>query len=204
MLSTPANNLASAAAPAESSSVDGVGEAVLPADVHGESVHPPVLAPLVIEARNDYLVTSLMKDVILRGTAFAAKALGRDDLAGKTGSTNDHRDAWFVGFNGDLSTAVWVGFDDYSSLGHGEFGAKAALPIWMDYMGAALKDQPSSTLPMPPGISTVLINRQNGLPTASGDPDGMNEMFKVEDIDRLRNQAAQQKEQDQQHAYDIF
>jgi penicillin-binding protein 1A len=204
MLSTPANNLASAAAPAESSSVDGVGEAVLPADVHGESVHPPVLAPLVIEARNDYLVTSLMKDVILRGTAFAAKALGRDDLAGKTGSTNDHRDAWFVGFNGDLSTAVWVGFDDYSSLGHGEFGAKAALPIWMDYMGAALKGQPSSTLPMPPGISTVLINRQNGLPTASGDPDGMNEMFKVEDIDRLRTQAAQQKEQDQQHAYDIF
>ncbi len=204
MLSTPANNLASAAAPAESSSVDGVGEAVLPADVHGESAHPPVLAPLVIEARNDYLVTSLMKDVILRGTAFAAKALGRDDLAGKTGSTNDHRDAWFVGFNGDLSTAVWVGFDDYSSLGHGEFGAKAALPIWMDYMGAALKGQPSSTLPMPPGISTVLINRQNGLPTASGDPDGMNEMFKVEDIDRLRTQAAQQKEQDQQHAYDIF
>ncbi len=204
MLSTPANNLASAAAPAESSSVDGVGEAVLPADVHGESAHPPVLAPLVIEARNDYLITSLMKDVILRGTAFAAKALGRDDLAGKTGSTNDHRDAWFVGFNGELSTAVWVGFDDYSSLGRGEFGAKAALPIWMDYMGAALKGQPSSTLPMPPGISTVLINRQNGLPTASGDPDGMNEMFKVEDIDRLRTQAAQQKEQDQQHAYDIF
>jgi penicillin-binding protein 1A len=203
---TPANNLVTStdAAPAESSSIDGVGEAVLPADVHGENAHPPVLAPRVIEARNDYLLVSLMKDVVLRGTGFAAKALGRDDLAGKTGSTNDHRDAWFVGFNGELSTAVWVGFDDYTSLGHGEFGAKAALPIWMDYMGAALKDQPSNTLPMPPGISTVLINRQNGLPTASGDPNGMNEIFKVEDIDRLRNQAAQQKEQDQQHAYDIF
>lgn len=205
MSPTPANNLASTnAAPAESSSVDGVGEAVLPADVHGESAHPPVLAPQVIDPRNDYLITSLMKDVILRGTGFAAKALGREDLAGKTGSTNDHRDAWFVGFNGELSTAVWVGFDDYTSLGHGEFGAKAALPIWMDYMGTALKGQPLSTLPMPPGISTVLINSQNGLPTASGDPNGMNEMFKVEDIDRLRNQAAQQKEQDQQHAYDIF
>lgn len=203
---TPANNLVAStdAAPAESSSVDGVGEAVLPADVHGESAHPPVLAPQVIEPRNDYLITSLMKDVILRGTGFAAKALGREDLAGKTGSTNDHRDAWFVGFNGELSTAVWVGFDDYTSLGHGEFGAKAALPIWMDYMGTALKGQPLSTLPMPPGISTVLINSQNGLPTAAGDPNGMNEMFKVEDIDRLRNQAAQQKEQDQQHAYDIF
>jgi penicillin-binding protein 1A len=204
MLSTPANNLAGANAPAGSSSVDGVGEAVLPADVHGDNAHPPVLAPLVIDARNDYLITSLMKDVILRGTGFAAKALGRDDLAGKTGSTNDHRDAWFVGFNGDLSTAVWVGFDDYTSLGHGEFGAKAALPIWMDYMAAALKGLPPNTLPMPPGISTVLINRQNGLPTAADDPDSMNEMFKVEDVDRLRNQAAQQKEQDQQHAYDIF
>jgi penicillin-binding protein, 1A family len=204
MLSTPANNLAGANAPASPSSVDGVGEAVLPADVHGDNAHPPVLAPQVIEARNDYLITSLMKDVILRGTGFAAKALGRDDLAGKTGSTNDHRDAWFVGFNGDLSTAVWVGFDDYTSLGQGEFGAKAALPIWMDYMGAVLKGLPPSTLPMPPGISTVLINRQNGLPTAADDPDSMNEIFKVEDVDRLRSQAAQQKEQDQQHAYDIF
>jgi penicillin-binding protein 1A len=205
MNKTPANNVATASTtdPAESSSVDGVGEAVLPADAHGENA-PPVLAPQVIEARNDYLMVSLMKDVILRGTGFAAKALGRADLAGKTGSTNDHRDAWFVGFNGDLSTAVWVGFDNYNSLGRGEFGAKAALPIWMSYMGTALKDLPLSTLPMPPGISTVLINRQSGLPTAAGDPDAMNEMFKVEDVDRLRNQAAQQKEQDEQRAYDIF
>jgi penicillin-binding protein 1A len=202
---TPANNLVGTdGPPAESSSVDGVGEAVLPADVHGDIAHPPVLAPRVIEARNDYLITSLMKDVILRGTGSAARALDRADLAGKTGSTNDHRDAWFVGFNGDLSTAVWVGFDDYSSLGRGEFGAKAALPIWMEFMGNALKGLPLNALPMPPGISTVRINRQSGLPTSADDPDGMDEMFKVEDIDRLRSQAAQKKEQDQQHAYDIF
>jgi penicillin-binding protein 1A len=210
MNKTPANSVATATAPAAAaaaaaaSSVDGVGEAVLPADVHGESAHPPELAPRVIEARNDYLVTSLMKDVILRGTGSAARSLDRADLAGKTGSTNDHRDAWFVGFNGDLSTSVWVGFDDYASLGHGEFGAKAALPIWMDYMGSVLKDQPLNTLSMPPGISTVLVNRESGLPTAAGDPNGINEMLKVEDVDRLRNQAAQQQEQDQQHAYDIF
>ncbi|MEP7184614.1 MAG: penicillin-binding protein 1A [Rhodanobacter sp.] len=205
MNKTPANSVVGAAtAPVESSSVDGVGEAVLPADVHDASGHPPVLAPRVLDPRNDYLMTSLMKDVILRGTGSAARKLDRADLAGKTGTTNDHRDGWFVGFNGDLSTAVWVGFDDYSSLGRGEFGAKAALPIWMDYMGSALKDLPLNSLPMPPGISTVLINRQSGLPTSSDDPDGMNEMFKVEDIDRLRNQAAQQKEQEQQHAYDIF
>ncbi len=205
MNKTPQNSVAGASsAPAPASSVDGVGEAVLPADVHDKSSHPPVLAPRVIGPRNDYLITSLMKDVILRGTGSAARALNRSDLAGKTGSTNDHRDAWFVGFNGDLSTAVWVGFDDYSSLGRGEFGAKAALPIWMQYMGAALKGEPESSLPMPPGISTVWINRQSGLPTSADDPDGMNEIFKVEDIDRLRKQAAQKKEQDQQHAYDIF
>lgn len=207
MLKTPANDVAAAgstAAPASSSSIDGAGVAVLPADVHGDSAHPPVLAPRVIDTRNDYLVTSLMKDVILRGTGFAAKALGRADLAGKTGSTNDHRDAWFVGFNGDVSTAVWVGFDDYSSLGHGEFGAKAALPIWMDYMGTVLKGMPENSLPMPPGISTLLINRESGLPTSADDPNSMNEIFKVEDVDRLRTQATQQKDQDQQHAYDIF
>lgn len=205
MHNTPANSVVKAdAAPAESSSVDGVGEAVLPADVHGDNSHPPVLAPRVIDPRNDYLMTSLMKDVILRGTGSAARKLDRADLAGKTGTTNDHRDGWFVGFNGDLSTAVWVGFDDYSSLGRGEFGAKAALPIWMDYMSSALKGLPLNSLPMPPGISTVLINRQNGLPTSPDDPNSMNEIFKVEDVERLRDQAAQQKEQEQQHAYDIF
>jgi penicillin-binding protein 1A len=155
--------------------------------------------------RNDYLITSLMQDVIKRGTGAAAMALGRDDLAGKTGSTNEHRDAWFSGFNGDLVTTVWVGFDDFSSLGKGEFGAKAALPIWMDYMGTVLKGQPSTVLPMPPGISTVQIDRSSGLPAGAGDPNSMPEIFKVEDVDRLRNQANQQQEdQDQQHAYDIF
>ena len=177
---------------------------MLPADVHADSQHPPVLAPRVIDTRNDYLITSLMKDVILRGTGSAARALDRDDLAGKTGSTNDHRDAWFAGFNGDLSTAVWVGFDDYGSLGHGEFGAKAALPIWMDFMRSALQGVPLKSLPMPPGISTLLINRDSGLPTTADDPNAMSEILKVEDVDRLRNQAAQQQQQDQEHAYDIF
>jgi penicillin-binding protein 1A len=195
----PANSVAGTPAGAAS-----VGGAVLPADAH-DGGHPPVLAPQVIDVRNDFLVTSLMKDVIRRGTGAAAMALGRDDLAGKTGSTNEHRDAWFVGFNGDLSTAVWVGFDDFGSLGRGEFGAKAALPIWMDYMGAALKDRPSATLSMPPGISTVQIDRSSGLPSEPGNPNAMPEMFKVEDVDRLRQQASQQQEDpDQQHAYDIF
>lgn len=204
MTTAPANRLAAAQAPASASSSNGLGEVVLPADIHNQGDHPPVLAPQVIGVRNDYLIASLMKDVILRGTGSAARALDRADLAGKTGSTNDHRDAWFVGFNGDVSTAVWVGFDDYSSLGHGEFGAKAALPIWMDFMGHVLKGLPLNTLPMPPGISTVSIDRQSGMPAAAGDPNAMNEIMKVEDADRLRTQAAQQQAQDQQPAYDIF
>ena len=204
MNATPANQVArTGSAPAVPGSVDGVGDAVLPADVHADSQHPPVLAPRVIDTRNDYLITSLLKDVILRGTGSAARALDRADLAGKTGSTNDHRDAWFVGFNGDLATAAWVGFDDYGSLGHGEFGAKAALPIWMDFMRSALQGLPLKALPMPPGISTLLVNRDSGLPAAAGDPNAMNEILKVEDVDRLRTRAAQQQ-QEQQHAYDIF
>ncbi|HET6553704.1 MAG TPA: penicillin-binding protein 1A [Dyella sp.] len=194
-VAAPANAVATAGsmgAPAAPVSVAGVGDAVLPADAHGEGAHPPVLAPQVIDPRNDYLITSMMLDVVKRGTGAAAMALGRDDLAGKTGSTNEHRDAWFSGFNGSLVTTVWVGFDDFSPLGKGEFGAKAALPIWMSYMGAALKDLPSATLPMPPGISTVQL-------------DGRSEIMKVEDVDRMREQANQQQEdQDQQHAYDIF
>ncbi|HEY4291565.1 penicillin-binding protein 1A [Luteibacter sp.] len=188
-------------ATAGSTAGSGTGDAVLPADAHADASETPKLAPHVIDVRNDYLVTSLMQDVVKRGTGAAAKALGRDDIAGKTGSTNDHRDAWFVGFNGDVSTAVWVGFDDFSSLGRGEFGAKAALPIWMDYMGAVLKDKPSHTLAMPPGIATVQIDPGSGLPS----PGGMNEIMKVEDVDRLREQATQkQQEEQQEHAYDIF
>jgi penicillin-binding protein 1A len=193
-------------APATSSTAAVIGDARLPDDAHTAGPHPPHLAPRVIDVRNDYLVTSMMMDVIRRGTGSAAMELKRDDLAGKTGSTNDHRDAWFVGFNGKLVASVWVGFDDFSSLGKGEFGAKAALPIWQDYMGSVLKDTPSATLPMPPGISTVQINRSSGMPTSAGDPDAMSEIMKVEDVDRLRQQAQQQQQQDDtnEHAYDIF
>jgi penicillin-binding protein 1A len=207
MLTNGVSASASSSAPAVAASVATAGETVLPADAHGGEA-APVLAPHVIDIRNDYLITSMMKDVIANplGTGYAAKVLNRPDLAGKTGSTNDHRDAWFVGFNGDLSTAVWVGFDDFGSLGKGEFGAKAALPIWIDYVGAVMKGLPENSLAMPPGITTLQINNQNGLPTETGDPGAMSEIFKVEDIDRLHNMAQQQQQQnqDQQQANDIF
>jgi len=169
----------------------------------GES-NKPLLAPRVIDPRNDYLMVSLMRSVIYGGGTGAAAAmqLGRDDLAGKTGSTNDHHDGWFCGFNSDLVATVWVGFDDYRSLGHGEFGAKTALPIWMAFMGPALQGTPEALLPMPPGIVTATIDRTTGLPAPPGDSNTMSEMFKIEDLDRLREQAKQQ--QNQAPAYDIF
>ena len=169
----------------------------------GES-NTPLLAPRVIDPRNDYLMVSMMQSVIYGGGtgAAAAKQLGRNDLAGKTGSTNDHHDGWFCGFNADLVATVWVGFDDYRSLGHGEFGAKTALPIWMAFMGPALQGTPEAQLPMPPGIVTATIDRTTGLPAPPGDTNTMSEMFKIEDLDRLREQAKQQ--QNQAPAYDIF
>ncbi|HJU27500.1 MAG TPA: penicillin-binding protein 1A [Rhodanobacteraceae bacterium] len=183
----------------------GAVEAAAPApaaSAGGALANVPNLAPRVIDARNDYLVTSLMKSVIDHGTGFAAKKLGRTDLAGKTGSTNDHRDGWFCGFNGDLVTTVWVGFDNYDSLGRGEFGAETALPIWMAFMGPALQGKPENTLPMPPGIVSASVDSVTGALAGAGDPNAMNEIFKVEDLDRLRVQA--QNQQDQSPAYDIF
>jgi penicillin-binding protein 1A len=162
----------------------------------------PLLAPRVIDPRNDFLMTSLLHSVIEHGTGFAVKQLGRSDLAGKTGSTNDHHDGWFCGFNGDLVATVWVGFDDYRSLGHGEFGAKTALPIWMAFMGPAMKDKPENALPMPPGIVTATIDRSTGLPAPPGDTNTMSEIFRIEDLDRLRAEAKEQ--QNKAPAYDIF
>ena len=164
---------------------------------------PLRLAPRVIGPRNDYLIASLMQSVIRHGTGAAAMALGRSDLSGKTGSTNDFRDGWFSGFNTDIVTTVWVGFDDYGSLGHGEFGARTALPIWMQVMGDALQGRPSAPLPMPPGIITALINRETGLPAAADDPLAMPEIFRVEDYDRLKAQSPITPKQDKK-AYDVF
>ena len=163
-----------------------------------------MLAPRVIDPRNDFLITSLMHSVIDSplGTGAAVKKLGRSDLAGKTGTSNDYRDGWFNGFNNDLVTTVWVGFDDFKSLGHKEFGAQTALPIWMAFMGPALQGKPEAALPMPPGIVTATIDRTTGLPAPPGDTNTTTEMFKIEDLDRLREQAKQQ--QNQAPAYDIF
>jgi len=163
------------------------------------------VAPQTIDPRNAYLVASLMRDVVRRGTGSAAMSLKRNDLAGKTGTTNDHRDAWFTGFNARLVTSCWVGFDDFGSLGRGEFGAKAALPIWIDFMRVALKDVPEQPFDMPPGIAKVRIDAASGLLAAADDPGAILEVMKTEDATRLATQPAQSDESSEQHeAYDVF
>ncbi|MGH8183100.1 MAG: penicillin-binding protein 1A [Rhodanobacteraceae bacterium] len=194
-----------AAAPAQPESAAGDPGAMSDtANALNESAKGPLLAPRVIDPRNDFLITSMLQSVINSplGTGAAVKKLGRTDLAGKTGTSNDYRDGWFNGFNGALVTTVWVGFDDFKSLGHKEFGAQTALPIWMAFMGPALQGKPAASLPMPPGIVTATIDRTTGLPAPPGDTNTMTEMFTIEDLDRLREQAKQQ--QNQAPAYDIF
>jgi penicillin-binding protein 1A len=163
----------------------------------------PRLAPRVIDARNAFLVTSLMRDVVRRGTGSGAMVLKRNDLAGKTGTTNDYRDAWFSGFNNRVVATAWVGFDDFSSLGSREFGSKSALPIWIGFMRAALKDMDEQSFDMPPGITTARVDRDSGLLAPAGDPDSMIEFFKTEDVNQLATRPDQQSEE-QREAYDVF
>ncbi|HMB57996.1 MAG TPA: penicillin-binding transpeptidase domain-containing protein, partial [Arenimonas sp.] len=143
------------------------------------------LAPRAIDERTAFLTSSLMRDVVLRGTATAAKVLNRVDIGGKTGSTNDHRDAWFSGFGGDLVTTVWVGNDNFQSLGYREYGGKAALPIWISYMRSALKDVPISDQTPPAGIVTVAISAGSGNLLPDGTPGALKDFMKQEDYDRI-------------------
>lgn len=126
------------------------------------------IAKRVISAQNAYLITDMMQDVVRRGTGRAAyAALGREDVAGKTGTTNDRRDAWFAGFNADVVTAAWVGFDQERSLGRYEQGARTALPMWIDFMAEALDGLSYHAMEQPPGIIDVRINPKSGLVAAT-------------------------------------
>ncbi len=125
----------------------------------------------VIDARNAFIMTSLMQDVVRFGTATRALQLKRTDLGGKTGTTNDQIDAWFAGFNSGLVAIAWIGFDQPRTLGGTETGAHAALPIWMNYMGKALKDVPESILPMPEGITVAKVDPHSGARSEGGIPE---------------------------------
>ena len=125
-------------------------------------------AERVLDERNAFLMTTLMRDVVRYGTAARAMSLGRMDLAGKTGTTNDHIDAWFAGFMGRLVAVSWIGFDTPANLGPNETGGQAALPIWMSYAAKVLKGVPETEFTPPTGIVAVNINPSTGLREPSG------------------------------------
>ena len=135
------------------------------------------LAPQVIRPQVAYLLADMMSDVIKRGTGVRARALGRDDVGGKTGTTNDHHDAWFTGFNGDLVTSVWTGFDADRTLGDGEEGAHVAVPTWTYFMHEALAGAPHHWVPVPDGIVSVRVSPQTGLLASSDNPNFIMEKF---------------------------
>lgn len=120
-------------------------------------------APRVIDSRNAFLMNSMMRDVVSRGTATRARQLGRQDLAGKTGTTNDQFDAWFAGFNPKQVAVAWIGYDKPRTLGRDETGGKAALPIWISYMTTALKGMPDTPIKVPDGVMTVKIDPLTGV-----------------------------------------
>jgi penicillin-binding protein 1A len=119
-------------------------------------------AERVIDPRNAFIMHSIMRDVVRMGTAGRAMRLGRGDLAGKTGTTNDFIDAWFCGFNSNLVAIAWIGFDQPQTLGRGETGGAAALPIWMGYIGATLKGVAEQAFTAPPGVVAIKVSSDTG------------------------------------------
>ena len=131
-------------------------------------VHAAEGAQRSIDSRNAYVMYNIMQDVMRVGTGARAMSLGRTDLAGKTGTTNDQMDAWFAGFQRNLTCVVWVGFDLPRSLGPNETGAVAALPIWISFIGSVLKTLPEDSPPIPEGVVAARINPDTGLRAPNG------------------------------------
>ena len=132
-------------------------------------------AERVIDSRNAFIMSSLMRDVVRMGTATRAMRLRRNDLAGKTGTTNEFVDAWFGGFQPTLVAIAWMGFDQPKTLGRNETGGSAALPIWIDYMATALKNVPEEGFNPPPGVIVMPVNAETGL--RAGEGSGISEYF---------------------------
>jgi penicillin-binding protein 1A len=124
----------------------------------------------VIDARNAFIMNSIMRDVVRVGTGARAMKLGRNDLAGKTGTTNDFIDAWFCGFNSSLAAVAWIGYDTPHTLGRNETGGRTALPIWMGYMGSVLRGVPEESPVPPDGVDAIRINADTGLRVDDGEP----------------------------------
>ena len=141
--------------------------------------HLPI-APRIMDERVNYIMHTILQDVVKKGTARKAKKLNRDDLAGKTGTTNDQKDAWFSGYVDAMVATAWVGFDQPATLGKNEFGSTAALPIWIDFMEIALKDVPQTQRQQPDDMVTIKIDEATGELARPGDASAVEEIFRAE------------------------
>lgn len=155
-------------------------------------------AAKVMDDQVAFIMDSILKDVIQKGTGRSARSLKRSDLGGKTGTTNGPNDSWFNGYSRDVATAVWVGFDQNTPLGDREYGGTAALPIWIDYMAEALKDTRSKHKPQPEGVVTVKIDPDTGQRARIDDPDAIFEYFRTEYAPELEPETGAGTEQTQQ------
>ena len=168
---------------------------------HGETWRPSLaetpaffrgtrFGPRVISNENAFMVYDMMRDVIQRGTGRRARELGRSDIAGKTGTSNERRDAWFSGFNGALVGTAWIGFDQERSLGDREEGSQTALPMWKSFMARALRNTPGAPLQQPSGLIAARIEPGTGQLAAADDPGALFEYFRAADLEVL-NAAAE-------------
>ena len=148
--------------------------------VEVEEIQPVLYAPRTISEQNAYIMRSMMREVVDRGTAVRAKALGRNDIGGKTGTTNDQVDAWFSGFNDKVVTTSWVGFDNQQTLGRRETGGRAALPMWIDYMRVALEGMEETVEVQPEGLVTIRIDTQTGKRASLDTANSRFEIFRKE------------------------
>ncbi|HHL31094.1 MAG TPA: penicillin-binding protein 1A [Oceanospirillales bacterium] len=158
----------------------------------------------IISPANQFIIESFMKDVIRRGTGYKAMALKRNDLAGKTGTANEQRDAWFNGYQRNIVTHAWVGFDTPETLGRGETGGRAALPIWMDFMKVALDGVKEFQRRVPAGVVAAKIDRKTGKLARQGNPDTMLEYFLVGHLPEEESADEQMTELDNNAEDDLF
>ena len=155
-----------------------------------EEIQPILYAPRVISKQNAFIMRSIMREVVRRGTAVRAKALGRNDIGGKTGTTNDQIDAWFSGFNDKFVTTSWVGFDNQQTLGRRETGGRAALPMWIEYMRVALDGVPETIEDQPEGLVTVRIDAKTGKRATRDTVNSQFELFREENAPAERRVAS--------------
>ena len=150
-------------------------------NLNGESGDSAYPAPRIVDARVAYIMNSMLRDVVTEGSGNRVqREIGRSDLMGKTGTTNGPQELWFSGFNRDIATTVYVGFDQPEPLGEREQGATVAVPIWIDFMSKALDGKPETTMNRPEGIVDRLVNKSTGELATPGEPDTMFEYFREE------------------------